>query len=1190
MHTQLQSRRFVRLGARMMLVLALLATAFLSSALPAAAAPLTLSGISVGAQTGTLTAGTPGSVTFSVSVSRTGTTPSTVNLSVSGLPTGASGTFTPGSTVSFSGSSATATLTVNTTATAAAGTTNITVSASQTFNTTRTAVGTLTIAAPVAVAPTISFGTAPTPTYPGANFTVSATSNSNGALSYSVSSGPCVVVNSTLGIVSAAGVGTCVVKASTTATATYLAGSATQNVVITAGAANPASSCPCDLYAKTGTLTLPDGQTANIYGYAATAAVAAGLPGPTLTVNQGEAVAITLHNVDLPSATSLIIAGQAIAPDTAGVTAGNSKTYNIPAGVLQPGTYLYEAGLTPDGPRQVAMGLYGALIVRPAGAPTQAYAGASTAFDEQATLVLSEIDPALNANPAAFDLTKYAPKYWLINGKGYPNTDAISTAEGHKVLLRYINAGLFHHSMSLLGLHQLELATNGKLAANPMQVVAETVPAGSTLDALVTMPSPAPTNAKYLVFEAAMHLDNNSVPSTPANSNPAYTPIAFGGMMTFLTLAGSTTTNPVPVTSNVSLSPNPSNGSAPVTLSAAISNAPDQAEYFVDTVGADGSGCQISGSLASVSISIPTSGATAPCVDLATLASGNHTFYVHGHNASGWGAVASAVLNLDKTGPAISNKSLTPNPANGTVAVQIQATASDVTTGNQNVVAAEYFIDPTGTPANGSGSPINIGTPAATVSLNATVSTATVNGLSEGSHTIAIRAQDALGNWGAFGTISLVVDKTGPATSGVTIAPNPANGVVGVQIGTGGGFYERVDANVNDAAAGNSNVVAAEYFIDTVGAHGSGGVMLSSDGNFNSTSEAVYAAIDLYVINQLAPGVHTVYVCGKDVAGNWTSTCATTTLVVDKVAPAVTNLVVNPNTPNIVVNGATSVPLTATATDPIVPGTGSGSAISAAEYYIDTDPGVGLATPITTGLGPSPASLSAAISFAGLTNGNHTVGVRAKDAAGNWSTATTVTVAVQAALFANSFPNQASPYGWSGVGGTSGRLSLSTATNNIRDIGTRSLQAAITSNSSGYVFHNVTGGTVTTYHARFYVNPNGVNIGTNTPVTIFAAMNGNTTVFSVQIQRVGTQYQVRATGTTSTGWVNINGSTAIEVARNNSGTLTLYVGGVASGTATVATTNITSERLGLSAGVTNSMSGSLRLDAFVSSRTAYIGP
>ncbi len=83
-----------------------------------------------------------------------------------------------------------------------------------------------------AATPTITFGTAPTPTYLGGNFTVSATTNSDGALTYTYMSGPCAQVSG--GTFSSSGAGTCVVKASTAATTNFAANSATQNVIISA--------------------------------------------------------------------------------------------------------------------------------------------------------------------------------------------------------------------------------------------------------------------------------------------------------------------------------------------------------------------------------------------------------------------------------------------------------------------------------------------------------------------------------------------------------------------------------------------------------------------------------------------------------------------------------------------------------------------------------------------------------------------------------------------------------------------------------------------------------------------------------------------------------------------------------------------------------------------------------------------
>ena len=100
------------------------------------------------------------------------------------------------------------------------------------------------------------------------------------------------------------------------------------------------------------------------------------------------------------------------------------------------------------------MGLYGALVVRPATAG-QAYDDASTAFDDEAVLVLSEIDPALNnaADPAAFDMRKYtAAVLPRSTARRYPDTapDRRRTA-GTTVLLRYVNAGTQYHSMAVLG-------------------------------------------------------------------------------------------------------------------------------------------------------------------------------------------------------------------------------------------------------------------------------------------------------------------------------------------------------------------------------------------------------------------------------------------------------------------------------------------------------------------------------------------------------------------------------------------------------------------------------------------------------------------------------------------------------------------------------------------------------------------
>ncbi|HEV2202270.1 MAG TPA: kelch repeat-containing protein [Bryobacteraceae bacterium] len=87
--------------------------------------------------------------------------------------------------------------------------------------------------------PTITFGAAPTPTYLGGNFTVTAITNSDGALSFGYVSGPCAVVSAAAGTFSSSGAGTCVVSASTPATTNFLAGSASPNLSVAIAKATP---------------------------------------------------------------------------------------------------------------------------------------------------------------------------------------------------------------------------------------------------------------------------------------------------------------------------------------------------------------------------------------------------------------------------------------------------------------------------------------------------------------------------------------------------------------------------------------------------------------------------------------------------------------------------------------------------------------------------------------------------------------------------------------------------------------------------------------------------------------------------------------------------------------------------------------------------------------------------------------
>ena len=62
------------------------------------------------------------------------------------------------------------------------------------------------------------------------------------------------------------------------------------------------------------------------------------------------------------------------------------------------------------------------------------------------------------------------------------------------------------------------------------------------------------------------------------------------------------------------------------------------------------------------------------------------------------------------------------------------------------------------------------------------------------------------------------------------------------------------------------------------------------------------------------------------------------------------------------------------------------SKINKAEYFIDTDPGVGLATPIPVSVPAKDLSLSFGVNTSGMTEGFHMIVLRARDEPGRWST------------------------------------------------------------------------------------------------------------------------------------------------------------------------------------------------------------
>ncbi|MBC7237752.1 MAG: multicopper oxidase domain-containing protein, partial [Chloroflexi bacterium] len=682
----------------------------------------------------------------------------------------------------------------------------------------------------------------------------------------------------------------------------------------------------------------------------------------------GETLEVVLHN-EIPGETiSLAFPGQNVLPDLTGVPQGGSQTYGFD--LSQAGTFLYEAGMTPNGARQVAMGLAGPLIVESAPPPY--------AYDQEVVLVLGEVDPAFNADPLNFSMLQFKPKYWLMNGLAYPDTGWIGVAPDSTVLVRYLNAGAEYHSMGLLGLDQEVMAADGKPQPFPMGAVAKELAPGQTLETLVRIPVDAIEGLVYPLYDASLHQHNN-------NQRLSDGRVAFGGMLTFLQVTGGLGPSARgPVASDVVVVPPKTTGVGGVTLSATLTDDDGNVvayEFLVDTVGDPDGGTPVPAPAPSVDVDV--------LIDEATLAgwtSGEHILYIRGQDGFGnWGLVGSAVLNLDKLGPEVYGVTLKPNPTNGSVDVALSATADDRANGDSNVVAAEYRLD--GGPwqpaaLNMANSPF--------VAASGLFDAATIASLAEGQHLVEVRAQDDLGNWSFLpGQAMLQVDKTGPNVSNVTLNPNQID--LGEPLAVA---YVKLRATVSDPLANGvqSNLRKAEGFIGTVGAPGTGFALFPADGLFDEPVEEVYYNIPAVHFSTLAPGVYPVWVVGQDRAGNWgpAGSANMTLLIVvhDVTGPAITNLNADPNP----TRGRQRVTLTAIARDP-----GLVSNVIRAQWFRGTNPVGATKYEMTASDGafdsPSEA-IRATINVARWRIGIHTVSVRARDAEGNWGPVQSIQIVV----------------------------------------------------------------------------------------------------------------------------------------------------------------------------------------------------
>jgi hypothetical protein len=292
----------------------------------------------------------------------------------------------------------------------------------------------------------------------------------------------------------------------------------------------------------------------------------------------------------------------------------------------------------------------------------------------------------------------------------------------------------------------------------------------------------------------------------------------------------------------------------------------------------------------------------------------------------------------------------------------------------QNIIAAEYFINHD--PGVGLATPLSVGVPGTTVSFSSTVST---SALPPGFHTLSIRTKDATGVWGLYETRSFYITRAAEDVGEIVRAEffidNDPGAGAGTQISIGAagnlvqftlvlpttslapgfhtlairtknadgvwGLFETRAFYITSSSNDATPVAAAEYFFDTDPGPGNGmPLSIGASGNTVSFTSVVPT-------NSLSAGFHVLAVRTRDANGAW-GLFETRAFYIS----------------------STSANM---------------GAITEAEYFLDTDPGVGSGSPLTfTTPGNTATQTFIAQVPVGMSNGQHLLAIRAKDANGIW--------------------------------------------------------------------------------------------------------------------------------------------------------------------------------------------------------------
>ena len=202
------------------------------------------------------------------------------------------------------------------------------------------------------------------------------------------------------------------------------------------------------------------------------------VPGPRIELTEGDRVRIIVTN-RLPESTTVHWHGLVLPNAMDGpaeitqdpIEPGESFTYEYT--VRDPGTFMYHTHDHPD--RQQALGLYGALIVKPKDAARD------TRLDYQHDVViqLQEWLEREGYTYPAMLMEGGLPNFFTINGKAYPDTEPIRMRVGARIRIRFIGTNNnFIHPMHIHGGPFEIVETDGNPVPEGARLLKDTVNVG----------------------------------------------------------------------------------------------------------------------------------------------------------------------------------------------------------------------------------------------------------------------------------------------------------------------------------------------------------------------------------------------------------------------------------------------------------------------------------------------------------------------------------------------------------------------------------------------------------------------------------------------------------------------------------------------------------------------------------------